>query len=109
MARLKYRIAVSLFVLSVCAELSGATLLLALHFSQNEYIVAVVGGVHGLGCIIAIVSGVWIGITKKRAFARKMDELTLVRAMELDITSNRRASVVGRYRMATRTIQTAIT
>lgn len=56
--RLKYRIALSLFFLSVFAELAGGAVLLALHFNQNEFIVSVVGAVHGFGCVIAAASGV---------------------------------------------------
>lgn len=59
-------------------------------------------------CACVCVCVQWIGVSKKRAYTRRMEELTLVRALEADVSSNKRPSVVGRYKKATNTIQSAI-
>lgn len=51
----------------------------------------------------------WVGITKRRAFIRQMDEKLLVRHLQESTRATKRPSLLARYQLASRKIFTAIT
>jgi hypothetical protein len=102
--RLQYAWSALLLFITVSSEAVGAGCLIGLDMSQAEYVVTVVGSVHAFGLVLAVISGIMILFSKRRSFLRKRDDMMRVYRLEEERMRNRRASVQGRYTMATRKI-----
>jgi hypothetical protein len=102
--RLQYAWSALLLFITVSSEAVGAGCLIGLDMPQAEYVVTVVGSVHAFGLVLAVISGTVILFSKRRSFLRKRDDTMRVYRLEEERTRNRRASVQGRYTMATRKI-----
>lgn len=102
--RLQYTWSAVLLLITVSSEAVGAGCLVGLDMPQAVYVVTVVGSVHAFGLALAVISGFVILISKRRSFLRKRDDMMRVYRLEEERARNRRASVQGRYTMATRKI-----